>query len=303
MKLQKTISLFGFLISLLCSTQSVNAQTDTVKYLFLGHPRYDDKNEYVIKKVEKLDYKRYDLLLLGGDLTWNTSALISTLDYCDQFFDLGSQNTHLAIGNHGVSNMTNLLTYTQKERYYSFNKNNITFIVLDTELATPNISDSQLDLIKNVADSIKNSHYLVIILHRILWMVDNPDLTHLQNSVGGSSSNLNSSNFFEEVYPEFQKIKNKGIPVFCIARDRTNVNIEYSIEDSIRFIASGMVDYLSDKNNYSIVLIYLPETKKLNYEFVPLSELDTISDETTVLGGLDNNARLDLNLFPNLVSD
>ena len=162
---------------------------------------------------------------------------------------------------------------------------------------------SQLDLIKNVADSIKNSHYLVVILHRILWLVENPDLAHLQNSVGGSSSNLNSSNFFEEVYPEFQKIKNKGIPVFCIAGDRTNVNIEYSIEDSIQFIASGMVDYLSDENNYSIVLTYLPETKKLNYEFVPLSELDTISDETTVLGGLENNARLDLNLFPNPVSD
>ena len=162
---------------------------------------------------------------------------------------------------------------------------------------------SQLDLIKNIADSIKNSHYLVVILHRILWLVENPDLAHLQNSVGGSSSNLNSSNFFEEVYPEFQKIKNKGIPVFCIAGDRTNVNIEYSIEDSIQFIASGMVDYLSDENNYSIVLTYLPETKRLNYEFFPLSELDTISDETTVLGGLENYARLDLNLFPNPVSD
>ena len=69
MKLQKTISLFGFLTSLLCSNQSLNAQTDTVKYLFLGHPRYDDKNEYIIKKVEKLDDERYDLLLLGGDLT------------------------------------------------------------------------------------------------------------------------------------------------------------------------------------------------------------------------------------------
>ena len=242
-------------------------------------------------------------MLLGGDLTWNTSALISTVDYCDQFFDLGNQNTHLAIGNHDVSNITNLLSYTQKEGYYSFNKNNITFIVLDTELATPNISGSQLDLIRNVSDSIEYSHYLVVILHRILWMVDNSDLAYLQNSVGGSSSNLNSSNFFEEVYPEFQKVKNKGIPIFCIAGDRTNVNIEYSIEDSIQVIASGMIDYLSDENNYSIVLTYLPETKKLNYEFVPLSELDTMSDETTVLGGLENNAKLDLNLFPNPVSD
>ena len=75
------------------------------------------------------------------------------------FFDLGNLNTHLAIGNKDVTNITNLLSYTQRERYYSFNKNSITFIVLDTELATPNISGSQLDLIKNVFDSIENSHY------------------------------------------------------------------------------------------------------------------------------------------------
>ena len=43
-----------------------------------------------------------------------------------------------------VSNITNLLSYTQRERYYSFNKYNITFVVLETELATPNISTSQL---------------------------------------------------------------------------------------------------------------------------------------------------------------
>ena len=139
-------------------------------------------------------------MLFGGDFTWNTSALISTLDYCDQFFDLGSQNIHLSIGNHDVSNITNLLSYNQKERYYSFKKNNITFIVLDTELATPNILRSQLDLIKNVADLMKNSHYLVVILQRILWMVNNPDLAHLQNSVGASISNLNSSNFFWRKY-------------------------------------------------------------------------------------------------------
>ena len=53
MKPQKKNFFFLFLISLLYSTQRVNAlKTDTVKYLFLGHPRYDDKNEYVIEKVE-----------------------------------------------------------------------------------------------------------------------------------------------------------------------------------------------------------------------------------------------------------
>lgn len=47
-----------------------------------------------------------------------------------------------------------------------------------------------------------------------------------------------------------------------------------------------MVDHLSDENNYSVILTYLPETKKVNYEFVPLDELDTMPDETTVIEAL-----------------
>ena len=108
-------------------------------------------------------------------------------------------------------------------------------------------SASQLDFIKNISDSIENSHYLVVILHRILWMLDNPDLAHLQNSVGGSWSNLNSSNFFGEVYSEFQKIKNKGIPVFCIAggNDSFSLNLS-SLDHGLYYI------HTSNKNKAQI---------------------------------------------------
>ena len=77
----------------------------------------------------------------------------------------------------------------------------------------------------------------------------------------------------------------------------------YDNIEGLEISYDNLLKDLSDENNYSIVLTYLPETKKLNYEFVPLSKLDTMSDETTVLGGLENNAKLDLNLFPNPVSD
>ena len=98
-------------------------------------------------------------------------------------------------------------------------------------------SASQLDFIKNISDSIENSHYLIVILHRIFWILDNPDLAHLQNSVGGSSSNgsssnLNSYNFFEKVYSEYQKIKNKGIPVFYIAGGNDSFSLNLSSLDN-----------------------------------------------------------------------
>ena len=56
------------------------SQSDTVKYIFMGHTRDDDReHEYVLRTIKNIDYSKFDLTLLGGDLTWNTSADRSTL--------------------------------------------------------------------------------------------------------------------------------------------------------------------------------------------------------------------------------
>ncbi|MGY8793469.1 MAG: hypothetical protein ACKVI9_07365 [Gammaproteobacteria bacterium] len=58
---------------------------------------------------------------------------------------------------------------------------------------------------------------------------------------------MNSSNFFEEVYSEFQKIKNKGIPVFCIAggNDSFSLNLS-SLDNGLYYI------HTSNKNKAQI---------------------------------------------------
>jgi hypothetical protein len=221
------------------------------------------------------------------------------MDYCDNIFNLGDPDTRLAIGNDDRDNISRLLAYTKKERFYSFSRNNLTFVVLDTELSTPDISGSQLDLVKAVADTIRHSDYLVLILHRILWMADNPDLAHLKNSVASSSRNLYSSNFLSELYPELQKVKSKGIPVYCIAGDRTDINIEYSIEDSIQLIASGMVGTFPDENNYAVVLTHYPGEHLLEYDFVPLSEMDTIAEVSTQTAYLPDKPGFGFRIYPN----
>ena len=71
--------------------------------------------------------------------------------------------------------------YSQKARYYSFTKSHIIFLVLDTEITTPDITGNQLTLIQNVADTIEDLDYLVILHHRVLWMVDNPELNHIRH--------------------------------------------------------------------------------------------------------------------------
>ena len=290
------------LIFIVISFMPAKSQEDTALYIFMGHPRDDDKTyEHVLKTVEKIDYSKFDLILLGGDLTWNTSAEISTLEYCDNIFNLGDENTHLAIGNHDNDNVASLLDYTKKPRYYAFTKNNITFLVLDTEINTPDFSGDQLELIQNVADTIETSDYLILLQHRIFWMIGNDDLTYLLDSVGASTRNLGTTNFYEEVYPNLRKAKDKGVEVLCLAGDRTDLNIEYFPEDSIQFLASGMKGTYTDDNNYTILLTHDLISGKLDWNFLALSEIDTI-DPTIIIPQI-NTLFQDLDIYPNPSSD
>src|SRR3972149_4028972 len=113
---------FNVIILIISNGLLVFSQQGTLKtYLFMGHPRSDDRTgEYLLKKVEKADYSKFDLILLGGDLTWNTSELRGTLEYCDRVFDFDSEKTHWALGNHDLDNITYLEEFRKKPRFYSF---------------------------------------------------------------------------------------------------------------------------------------------------------------------------------------
>jgi hypothetical protein len=275
-------------------------QPDTARYIFMGHPRDDDRqHEYLLKTVELIDYSKFDLILLGGDLTWNTSADRSTLEYCDSVFSLGDSSTHLAAGNHDLDNVADLLEFTKKSRYYAFSRNNIVFLVLDTEVSVPDFKGEQLEMIRDVADTIEKSDYLVLIHHRIVWMVGVPDLLYLMDSVAASTKNLSQSDFYTDVYPLLQKVKHKGIQVLCLAGDRTDVNIRYIPEDSITFLASGMRGTVPDEENFAIILTHVIHTGNLGWDFVALSEIDTVRGKPVETGIAYHADCRELIIYPN----
>ena len=289
-----------FLMVLISHASFGFAQQDTARYIFMGHPRDDDReHEYLLKTVELIDYTKFDLILLGGDLTWSTSAERTTLQYCDSIFNLGDSNTHLAAGNHDLDNVADLLEFTKKPRYYAFSRNNITFLILDTEISVPDFKGEQLEMIQNVADTIEKSDYLVLIHHRIVWMVGVPELVYLMDSVAASTKNLSQSDFYTDVYPLLQKVKNKGVQVLCLAGDRTDVNIRYLPEDSITFLASGMRGTVPDEDNFAIILTHVIQSGKLEWDFAALSEIDTVQNKPveTILEG--NTESHDFIIYPN----
>ncbi len=269
--------LIGFLSagSLLASAQADQAAT----YIFIPHPRSDDNvNQSVLPGIEQIDFSLYEMILLGGDLTYNTSVSKASMDYCDSLFSLGDPNTLWTMGNHDLASRSLVGEYTRRPSWYSHSNNNIVFLVLDTEIdaggfSSSHISGDQLSFVAGVCDTIAVSDYLIVLHHRLLWMIGNDYFDPWIDSVAQSTRQLDTSNFNTVVYPLLQQAKNRGVPVICLGGDRSMVNLEYTPEDSILFIASTMVPEFTDAQNDVVILHHNKQTGLLDWEFIPLDQV------------------------------
>lgn len=244
------------------------------EYLFLAHPRHNNKDlQRVDSLVEKIPFDNYDAILLGGDLTANSSREDSTMKYLDKIFDLSSPKTLLAQGNHDVDDLSRLLRYTQKATFYTYTENQITFVVLDTQKDNCSIKDEQLTMLQNIADTLSQSDQLVIIHHKLLWMPDHPDLANQISQVSNAgicpyTFCLFENNFWEDVYPLLLNIKNQGKQVILIGGDlgfKTKY-FEYTTPEGIVLLGSGIDQ--GDPDNQVLLLKKDSETKTLSWESV-----------------------------------
>jgi hypothetical protein len=266
-------------------------QSDSVlKFIFVPHPRSEDHvNLSVNPEIAKIDFPNYDVRLLGGDLTYNTNRDSATLVHCDNIFDLGSPNTLWSLGNHDVQSGDReiIKEFTGRESYYSYTRDRITFIVLDTELNAEGssrtfIKDDQLKMVQDVFDSIKNSRYLILLHHRFMWMINNDDFKdRLTDSIAQSSRLLDTTNFYSDIYPLLQQVKHKGIQVLVFGGDRCDFNLEYSPEDSITFYAAGLSQNLPDSLDSLIVINYNLKNKEISCNFVRLFDVITSVVQTS----------------------
>ena len=289
----KTKTILTFLI-LTVSVIDLFPQSDSLlKFIFIPHPRSEDReNLSVNPDIAKIDFSMYDVLLLGGDLTFDTDNSSATLAHCDSVFDLGNPNTLWSLGNHDVQSGHRQLIkdFTGRDSYYSYTRDGITFLVLDTELdangsSSTFITGDQLQMVQNVCDSIMDSRYLILLHHRLMWMINNDDFKdRLTDSIALSSRLLDTTNFYSDIYPLLQNVKNKGIQVLVFGGDRSDFNVEYNPEDSITFYAARLADDLPDSINNVIILDYNLQSKEITCNFMPLSEMTTsVTQESSQL--------------------
>jgi hypothetical protein len=255
-------------------------------FIFIPHARSENKvQQSVLPAIEKIDFSKYSMILLGGDLTYYTSVNRTSLNYCNNLFHLDSPNTLWTLGNHDVDNLSLIHEYTGRPTYYAAYRNGITFMVLNTEqnangFISSYINGDQLQMVKSVCDTISASRYLVLIHHRLLWMIGNDDFKTRLDSVGESTRQLDTTNFYQDLFPQLQKVKAKGIQVICLGGDKSKINIQYSPEDSIRFFAATMAPEYPDSVNNVLIFNFTGDPKELQWDFVHLDKLEKVIPDT-----------------------
>ncbi|MFT4762575.1 MAG: hypothetical protein ACI9XO_003594 [Paraglaciecola sp.] len=253
-----------------------NENQETKSYLHLSHTR-TAANPAVVLDIENLDFTDFDMLWLGGDMAQATSMDEETMLYIDSIFDIGSTNTLWALGNHDYPNLDRIQNFTNRPAYYSFHQNGLTFIVLDTQDNYSKITGDQKLLFDSVMDTLENSSHLILLHHKLIWMVDQaelePQIPAVSNGEFGTCFYcLNANNFQSEIYPRLLEAKQNEIEVICIGGDigfNTN-EFEFTTADSIHFLASGLSSNADE--NQAILFQHNLETKSLTWEFQRLSD-------------------------------
>jgi hypothetical protein len=273
-------ALFTYLLVFGIGFSSFSQNESSLKFISVPHPRSENTTQQsVLPAIEKIDFSLYDMTLLGGDLTYYTSINRTSMDYCDKLFNLKSPNTLWTMGNHDLNSRSLIREYTGRPSYYCYYRDHITFVVLDVELDASGltksvISGAQLNWLKTISDTISKSDYMLILHGRLLWMIGNDDFKTRLDSVAESTKQLVTTNFYPDVFPLLQKVKAKGIPVICLGGDKSKINIDYSPEDSIHFLASTMAPEFTDNQNKVLVFMYENATREMSWKYVSLANVE-----------------------------
>jgi hypothetical protein len=251
--------------------------TKPKNYIHISHTR-TNTNPKMDSLVEKVDFTKFDMLWLGGDLATLTSEDDYTMRHVDSIFDLDNTNTLWSLGNHDYTNVERIQNYTNKPPFYSLHKNGITFIVIDTQDSFSNIIGEQKVLFDNIVDTIQKSSFLIILHHKLIWMYGNtnlePQISSISNGkLGDCFYCINPNNFYLDIYPKLLEVKERGIKVLCVGGDiGFKVNeFEYTTDDGIHFLASG-INY-SKNDNKALIFHHDLINKQLTWEYTLISNL------------------------------
>lgn len=265
------------LIIIMFSCKDDFTQPSIRKYIHISHTR-TDSNPFVYGPAEVINYNLFEMKWLGGDLAYLTTLDNRTMRHIDSVFDVGSNNTLWALGNHDYSDLEKYQEFTNRPPFYTYTKDGICFVVLDTQDSLGHIIGQQKELLDQVIDTIQHSSHLILLHHKLIWMYDDPilepQIPSVSNGILGDCFHcINENNFNRDIYPSLVEVRQRGIEVICIGGDIGNkiAEFEYTTPESIYLLASGISTKRSD--NKALVFVHNIENRELSWSFRLLEDL------------------------------
>jgi hypothetical protein len=282
LKITHIISVFVLFLTASCEKDNPMeipvVEHPTVKLLHLSHT-LDSVPTSFVPGVDQIDFSKYKVLMLGGDLLFDTSHNPAELEYANSIFNLSDENTLWAIGNHDDTSPWMVPSVTGRELYYAHHKDGITYIVLNTQYANCNITNDQLALFNNVVDTIQTSSHLIVMTHKLIWMYGNNHLEPLVPTVsngqlGNQLWDINPNNFYDDLYWKLLDVQNSGIQVICLAGDIgfNGTEFEHRFDSGIQFLASGLF-YSKPQARKALVFEHTKSKGLLTWEYVNIEDL------------------------------
>jgi len=128
----KSFILLFLLLSIFSCAKTLPEAANT--YIYISHPRIN-ASDRMYEKVYNIDFSKYDMTLIGGDLAQNIFSNPKMLAHRESIFDFQNPNTLWSVGNHDRSPDSIFYKTTLKKKYHAYKHDNVTFVALNSQIS------------------------------------------------------------------------------------------------------------------------------------------------------------------------
>ncbi len=223
----------------------------------------------LLKKLALTPDSSINTIFLTGDIV-NKSNPESWAQVDKELDSLGLESFYV-MGNHD-DNYTGYEVFRQKHggSYYSFKKACGTFIILNSTESDRSVSSVQLDFLNDILSKADtNSKNVFIFFHEILWNSHEKYKNVRSNSRSRYAQISGYSNFWDEVFPIFQKYPEMEFYLFAgdVGGNPDAIAAFYDKWENVSLIASGMGEV--EDENYLLVNV---TADTIEFDLIPLRE-------------------------------
>ncbi len=249
--------------------------------VFLGHTYQVDTHNRIDFRLRDVRFDGFDFVLLGGDLCGIGSGSLKTLHYLDSIFDLQSEFTFWAVGNHDLRGeySSEIPTITGKPLWSEMDFDNLRIVVLNTNLTIEDCTslNAQFDILQNALSDLNHIETIILLSHHAIWTdyvisLGEPYTANARHGQWKVHCRSTDNTFENSILPLLEMAGHHGVNIYWISGDygQKVSAYEFRVNDHLTFIGNGLDAYKLPRTDSILMMKWLPSENVLQRLFVPI---------------------------------